>query len=258
MVKMEISRLIRRPILWLIFITGIILALPPVIQTWPEGILTEDYIFYPGSAYVFWMYLTGDSYFIYALIFPLLATLAYSDAYAEDVNTGLIKCILTRVDKKKYLFTRYIVNFFIGGLVSVFPLVINFLGQMTAYPLIDNNYYFGMPVVVNGSFWPELFYSHPLLYVLVRLVIVFFFGAALSSIGLAFSTWIKNRYIVIIFPFLVVLVFDVLLNAFDLHSLTLIFLGNIETNWSMIAYLLIGIIGSFICYFVQGDKNEMA
>ncbi|PLR78602.1 hypothetical protein CU633_05075 [Bacillus sp. V3-13] len=256
MLKMEINRVGKRPVFWLLIIVGLVYALLPVINTWPHGLTDDDYMLYPRSAYVSWMYFIGDTYLIYSLTFPLLASLAYSDAYAEDFNTGLIKNILTKVEKRKYLLIRYTVNFCIGGFVAVFPLIINFLGEMAAYPLIENNYYFGMPLVVEGSFWPELFYQHPFIYVILRLFVIFMFGGMLASVGLAFSTVVKNRYIVLIFPFLIVLGLDVFASTVGTAPLTMLFLGNYQATWELPVYLLIGILGSFIWYYASGGKNE--
>jgi len=253
---MELNRIGGRPIFWILIFVGILYALIPVVNTWPKGVTDDLYVFYPGSAYVFWMYFIGNTYYMYALTFPLLASLAYSDAYAEDFNTGLVKHILTKVEKKKYLITRYVINFFVGAIVAVLPLVINFLGEMAAFPLIENNYYYGMPLATPSSFMADLFYESPFIYVLLRTIIIFLFGGMLSSLGLAFSTMVKNRYIVLIFPFILVLVIDVLFPAFGNESLTTLFLGNVTATWEFPLYLLVGIIGSFIFYFFKGVRNE--
>ena len=253
---MDLKRIGTRPIFWAVFLAGLIYALIPVIQTWPHGVDAEYYISYPRNPYVSWMYFTGDTYYMYALTFPLLASLAFSDAYAEDFNTGFIKNILTKVNKKRYLLSRYAVNFCIGGLMATLPLTVNFLGEMAAYPLIDNHYFLGMPVVTGGGFWPELFYSHPLVYILLRLGLLFLFGGMLASLGLAFSTVVKNRYIVLIFPFLFVLMMDVVANVLGMYSLTLLFLGNVEASWELAVWLIPGIGTTFIWFYVLGEKNE--
>ncbi|MDC3414318.1 hypothetical protein [Terrihalobacillus insolitus] len=256
MLRMEFNRIVTRPIFWLIIVAGFALALIPVINTWPRGVTDDYYVFYPRNPYISWMFFVGSTYYIYSLVFPLLASLAYSDTYAEDVNTGLIKNILTKVEKKKYLLIRYTVNFCVGGFVAVFPLVINFLGEMAAYPLIENNFYFGMNPVSRISFWPDLFYNYPLLYVIVRVTLLFLLGGVLASLGLALSTIVKNRYIVLIFPFLVVMGIDVLTSTMGQHSITVLFLGNVGASWELFIYLFVGLIGSFIWYYVLGDKNE--
>ncbi|GGE53129.1 hypothetical protein GCM10011391_35000 [Pullulanibacillus camelliae] len=242
---------------WLLLLLGLFLALWPVIQTWPQGLTKNDYALYPRSAYVSWMFFVSDTYPIYLLIFPLLAALAFSDAYAEDFNTGLIKGILTKVAKRKYLLVRYSTNFVVGGAVTIFPLVINFLAEMSAYPLIQNNYYFGMPLVNQDSFWPALFYSHPFLYTWIRILIIFLFGGMLSSFALAFSTVIKNRYVVVVFPFLVYMGLDSVFTAFPgFTPISSLYLKDVQTTWQLPVYLLVGIVGSFVWYFAVGQRNE--
>lgn len=257
MLKMEINRICKRPVFWLLILVGLVLALLPVINTWPHGVTDDYYVFYPRSPYVSWMYFIASSYNIYILIFPLLAALAYADAYVEDFNTGLVKSILTKVEKKKYLIVRYVVNFIVGGLVTAFPLIINFLGEMAAFPMIENNFYFGMVLVNSSSFWPGLFYHHPLVYTLVRVLLLFMLGGMLASLGLALSTAVKNRYIVLVFPFLVFIGLDVLASAlWGKYSITALFLENVQANWGIPFYLFVGIVGSFIWYYVAGVKNE--
>ncbi|MFC4619987.1 hypothetical protein ACFO4N_14835 [Camelliibacillus cellulosilyticus] len=256
MLKMELTRISRRLIFWLLILVGFILAILPVIQTWPHHVTSDYYVTYPGSPYVMWMYFVSDTFYIYELIFPLLAALAFSDAYAEDVNTGLIKSILTKIEKKRYLLTRYTVNFCVGGIAAVFPLAINLLAEMTAYPMIDNNFYFGMALVTRDSFAPDLFYHHPIIYVMSRLVLLFLLGGILASVGLALSTVVRNRYIVVVIPFLVYVGLDVLFSSMSMDSIIMLFMRNIQASWQLFYYLLVGFVSTFIWYFLAGDKNE--
>lgn len=259
MLKMELTRISTRPIFWILLIIGLLIGILPVIQMWPHEVTNDYYLFYPRSPYVSWMYLeTPSIYFIYSLIFPLLASLAFSDTYAEDYNSGLIKGILTKVEKKKYLITRYFVNFFIGGFIAALPLIVNYLGSMTAFPLIENNYFFGMTPVVSTSYWPELFYRSPLLYIIIRILFIFLLGGMLSSIGIALSTMVKNRYIVLVFPFLLFMGLDVLMPAIGEanFSLSFLFLWNYSGHWLLQTYLAAGILGSFIWFYLVGMKNE--
>lgn len=257
LLHMELNRIGRRPTFWLLIAAGFILALVPVIEGWPRGLTGDSYMLYPRSAYVSWMYFESNSYHIYGLILPLLAALSYADAYAEDFNTGLIKGILTKVAKKKYLLIRYTVNFLVGGFVVMFPVVVNFMANMAAFPLIDNHPIYGMPIVSIDSFWPSLFYQLPLIYIIVRMLLLFLLGGMLASLGLALSTVVKNRYVVLVFPFLVFMGLDVItatLNAkYSIYSL---YIGNVQSNWLLPSFLSLGIVGSFIWYYIAGGKNE--
>ena len=189
--------------------------------------------------------------------FSFVASLIYADSYAEDFNSGLIKNILTKVEKRQYLLVRFFVNFIIGGSAVVFPLIINFLANMTAFPLIHNNYYFGMDVVIMSDFLPNLFYHHPIFYIFIRVVILFFLGGTLATLSLALSTAIKNRYVVLIFPFLVFIGLDIVLSTIgNPFSISEIYLWNAAASWEFITYLTIGIAISFTWYYAAGAKNE--
>ncbi|SDL90286.1 hypothetical protein [Sediminibacillus halophilus] len=255
MLEMEWKRVSIRPAFWLAIVAGVVLAVVPAILTWPQHV-TEDYYYtYPRSAFISWFYLEGAGlYYIYALLVPLLASIAFADSHAEDANTGFIKNILTKVEKKKYFLVRYVFNFVIGGVVAVFPLILNFLLEMAAYPLIENNYYFGMNLVQDGNLLPGLFYERPFAYVLVVVLLIFLLGGMLASLGLAFSLLVKNRYIVLILPLLVFMALDVLV-PFS-HSISAVFLYNGSWNFAGTTYLAVGIFGSFIWCIVQGYKHE--
>ncbi|MFC0190066.1 hypothetical protein ACFFJY_17355 [Fictibacillus aquaticus] len=259
MLKMEFSRISSRPVLWMLLAAGLFLGLWPVIQMWPQGVTDQYYMMYPRSPFVSWMYLeVSSTYQIYALIFPLLASLVYCDAYAEDFNTGLIKSILTKIHKKSYLMTRYAVNFLLGGFIAVFPLLVNFLALMMAFPLIENNFYYGMAPVSQNGFYQDLFYQHPFVYIALRFFLLFLFGGILASLGLALSTAVRNRYIVLVFPFLLFLGLDVLFPSLNWYSYSVsgLFLWNYQEHWSMLLYLFAGFLGSFVWYLTAGVRNE--
>ena len=85
---------------------------------------------------------------------------------------------------------------------------------------------------------------------------IFLFGGMLSSLALALSTVIKNRYIVLVFPFIILIGLDVLLDSFGLYSISNLFLyNNGAAQWNLLV-LLIGIPGGFIWYYWAGMKNE--
>jgi ABC-type transport system involved in multi-copper enzyme maturation permease subunit len=253
MFKMEITRIFTRPTFWLVLILGTILSVYASYIYWPTNVTHDFYLNYPRSPYVTW-FLIGDmpSAHIYNILFPLLASIVFADSYAEDVNSGYIKNILTRVKKKKYYATRYISNFCVGGLVATFPLMLNFFINMLVFPLIENNYYYGMNLIQEQDIFHHIFYSNPLIYVFLRILLLFILGGVLASIGLTCSLFIKNRYIVIIIPFLVFMAIDVLM------PITLSNLFFTFGSWHILLpiYLLIGLIGTVLCYRIIGDKNE--
>lgn len=255
--KMEINRILRRPIFWVLVLVGVAFAIAPIKEGWLA--IAPDYMLMELSPYVHWIYLYPTaSENIYKLIFPLLAAIAYADSYAEDFNTGFIKNILTKVKKKKYLRIRYIVNFCLGGFIVILPLMLNFLCTMAVYPLIEPNFYYGSNLVIESSFLPDLYYQHPFLYILLRIFILFFVGGMFASLGLAVSVFIKNRYVIVIFPFLIFMVLDIIIGVLlpSIPNLSDVFMKNLGAINALFGYLFVGIIGSYLCFYFVGGKNE--
>ncbi|MCM3734260.1 hypothetical protein M3215_00010 [Bacillus cytotoxicus] len=255
--KMELNRIGKRPIFWMLFLVGLAFAIAPIKEEWTSFKL--DYVLMEASPYVDWFYLplTASSN-IYSLIFPLLAAVAYADSYAEDFNTGFIKNILTKVEKKTYLRVRYIVNFCVGGCMVIIPLIFNFLCLMSVYPLIEPSFYYGSSRVIKDSFFPDFYYQHPFWYILLRIFILFFVGGMFSSLGLALSVFVKNRYVVVIFPFLIFIGFSIAIRALIPSAPTMmdVFMGNIGSPIALFGYLFAGIIGSYVCFYFVGEKHE--
>ncbi|MCM3738562.1 hypothetical protein M3215_22995 [Bacillus cytotoxicus] len=257
MLKMELNRIWRRPIFWVLFLVGLAFAIAPIKEGWLA--VEADYKLMELSPYVNWLYLYPTaSENIYKLIFPLLAAIAYADSYAEDFNTGFIKNILTKVEKKTYLRVRYIVNFCLGGAIAIFPLVLNFLCTMAVYPLIEPNFYYGSNLVIENSFLPDLYYQHPFWYILLRIFILFFVGGMFASLGLALSVFVKNRYVIVIFPFLLFMAFDILIGVLipSVPTMDAVFMKNYGSVIALFGYLFAGTIGSYLCFYFVGGKNE--
>lgn len=60
---------------------------------------------------------------IYYLILPILAVFAYATTFCADHNSGYVKNLYTRTNKKYYYAAKYIVSCTAGGLVRQFRLL---------------------------------------------------------------------------------------------------------------------------------------
>ena len=71
---------------------------------------------------------------IYYLILPILAVFAYATTFCADHNSGYVKNLYTRTNKKYYYAAKYIVSCTAGGLVATIPLVVNLIANMMVLP----------------------------------------------------------------------------------------------------------------------------
>lgn len=132
------------------------------------------------------------------LLAPLLASLVYSDSYLSDKSSGYLNFIYMRLSKKKYIFTKLLVNILASGL----SIVLSSLFMLFLLILL-----FGIGVnsenVLNlsGPFSDIYYNGNKYLYFLIILIMSFIFNCIFSTLSLAISTFVNNKYISFLAPF---------------------------------------------------------
>ncbi len=147
----------------------------------------------------------GSVLFFY--LFPMLAVLPYGWSYFQEKGCHYAEQLQIRCGRKLYYRMKYFVTFLTGGVVILFPLLINlFLTAMfvpARKPDVMYDMYFG---VFFNDFLSDIFYVHPLLFVGIYLLIDFIYGGLFACMGLWFSSFVKKKIAVLVFPFLTCLV----------------------------------------------------
>lgn len=139
----------------------------------------------------------------FSLFAPILAVLPATTMFCEDYNSGYLKSILCRVDRKRYIQETIICSGIAGGLAVFLPaflcdLIYIIAGKPNTVENMGINYstVFDETVYRNIQYlWGGLFL------VLFLLVLAFLFGALWSNVGLCISALIPNRYIALAAPF---------------------------------------------------------
>lgn len=137
---------------------------------------------------------------IFIIMLPLLSAIVYSDSYIEDSKGRISNFIYTRERKEKYIVCKYAVNFILGGIVIIIPLLIHMIICCMLYPTTQMDPMLGGMDIRDG-FLPQFFYWNSTIYALLRIFICFIFAGAYSSIALAASVFIKNKFAVVLIPF---------------------------------------------------------
>lgn len=151
-------------------------------------------------------------YTIFFFVFPLLATIPYSWSFLLENQNGYIKNIVLRVDKKVYLISKYISTFVVGGLSVTIPLLFDFLimGLIAPNQLPDLIYPYY--TVFQGGFMSEIFYTLPVLYVLVYMFIIFIISGLIATISMSMAVFIKNKIVILITPFILLLIIEYIIS----------------------------------------------
>lgn len=176
---------------------------------------------YPGILYNLWF---GGRYAclekqLFFLILPLLAALPFADSYFHDLRGGYLYNVCLRTDKKHYFAAKYLAVFLSGGTAVTLPLLANFLLCSMFLPSMK-------PEVTNAhilvySSFPHLFFSYPVLYVLLYLAIIFVFSGLLACFGLYATRHLGYAFLVLLAPFAVYLFISSGLNligGMELHA----------------------------------------
>ncbi|WAM34340.1 hypothetical protein [Caldicellulosiruptor morganii] len=153
--------------------------------------------------------------FVFFLL-PLFAAIPYSDSYLEDKKTGVINFIVTRCDRRLYLFCKGIAVFFSGFIVVFVPLFINQILCLCLLPVYSpSENVFNHPTYNAYQFLstvqlPKLHSLNPYLHNLFYMLLNSMFAGIIALLSYSISFLKKmNRYLVVILVFLFCLIENV-------------------------------------------------
>lgn len=160
----------------------------------------------------------------YFFLFPLLVSIPYGWSYCAEKRSGYVKHMVIRSGRMRFYFSKYIALFLSGGLAMVIPLLFNFLLTAMFVPAVmPDPSYITAYGIGPGSFLSMIFYSHPFVYVFLYLLIDFLFGGLIACLSFAASDFVKNRVVVTLLPFFILLGFNYLCHSFVYTSATEIY-----------------------------------
>ena len=221
-----------------------------------------DDLYVPISLFSTWM---GNELFpiqsyIFYLILPLLAVLPFGSSFFEDIKSGYIINVCTRVEKKIYFKAKYLAFFLSGGVAVVAPLLLNLvLSSMFMPAFIPDNGTVGTISPTTMAY--EVFFTHPLIYVLMLIVIDFIFAGVIATLVLSYTYFTEHRFGVMIVPFVFYFFIYSLTNLIDKTDYSLFFMlnGGANNNYLpvYILYFLLFFILSYVIFMWKGKKQDV-
>ena len=221
-----------------------------------------DDLYVPISLFSTWM---GNELFpiqsyIFYLILPLLAVLPFGSSFFEDIKSGYIINVCTRVEKKIYFKAKYLAVFLSGGVAVVAPLLLNLvLSSMFMPAFIPDNGTVGTISPTTIAY--EVFFTHPLIYVLMLIVIDFIFAGVIATLALSYTYFTEHRFGVMIVPFVFYFFIYSLTNLIDKTDYSLFFMlnGGANNNYLpvYILYFLLFFALSYVIFMWKGKKQDV-
>ncbi len=153
---------------------------------------------------------TNLNYFCIALIFsylplvaPVISAMPYSYSFCDEARTGFATYSMIRGHRYEYLVAKIVSTGLSGGIVlGVGVFLYGLFVTLLAVPYNPNNpaHY----ISYSNSIWePFMNESSGLPYIIAMSVEYFIFGFIWSNVGMAASSFIRNRYIALTAPFII-------------------------------------------------------
>jgi hypothetical protein len=229
--KEELNRAFRNPR----FLIVIVLAL----AIFGIGAYRSPFLFGGQAMHPVNRLLLNLSYGEFGFLAALLATLPFADSFLDDLNQGFLRQIVQRVPYRKYKTAKIMVVALAGGLSLVLAMLVVFsAGLVGATDWESRAYFSGYANPLTEPFGPlgSLYTANPIFYLFYLLASAFGFGATQALMGLAFSTIIQNRYVVLAMPLVIVQILD-FLQTRALHVTSVLNLLNGLLPYEAIAFL---------------------
>jgi len=270
MLKNELKRGFKSWRFVLVVLGGFIINLVNAIH----GSTLLNFIF--GSTYTTSQYALSRGYFdsslsngIYlyggcslSFLLPLIAAIPFADSYYEDRSSGFIKNIYIRENRISYLKARFLGNLIVSTSAVFLMYGLYFYVLLMVFPAIDPNPLYTSNAITEIGFFPQLYYFNAFLYNVVWISILSIFGGAFASIALASSSILKNRFVILLTPFIMIMLVDTVFDAFGPNISQIsarAFLGNFFTGSEImpIIVLLITFIFAYTLFIVKGRRNDV-
>lgn len=222
----------------------------------------DCYTFFPPTSYNYWLggnYVPIQSY-LYFLILPLIAALPYGNSYICDKKSGFIKNIYTRTQKNNYLISKYISVFLTGAASAALPLLINFFLTALTLPSITPDSASYNSIVFSYSKWSDIFYTNPLLFEFLYILIAFVFSGLIATVSLSVSFLVNNRLIVVFVPMILYVFLSSVADITGLKDLDLMRIINPTQGYgntvTVILYVIVLFILTFFSFFTCEVKSD--
>lgn len=235
----------------LIILLSMFFSLTAFVEEGMEYFFKHDYLMTFLQGY------NGDRSLL-TILGPLIATLPFAAQHVENSKSGTMKYLVGRMGYKKYFNSNFIINFVISFITFAIGMVIFFIVSFVLFSKdLNMDAYMGMTGV---SAYKILADKSALLYILVIILHCAFVGACYSSVGLALSYFIKNKFVAWIGPFIIATIgslFAMFVGLTKLEPMAIFDVSRVQgmTPLFVISYLLISILLAYILSFVKFKKD---
>jgi len=205
MYKYFLQRLKRRTSVYFALLLGCLITFPQI----QEVLGYQDKM--SLSLYSHWFEsLTGSPFpGVYWMLFPIVVAMPLSTMVREDKKQNYFYLIQLKGKTTECLNKVFKLNFVVGGVTGILPIVLNIISIAMILPAIKLN------LVADGdgnitlnhmslTLFPTLYYDHPLIHTSIYLFIGFMVGGMLATMAFVISLWSKKSFFALTGVFLLI------------------------------------------------------
>ena len=134
-------------------------------------------------------------------ILPVFATLPFAASFCEERKSRAVAYIVSREGMQRYGTVKYIVNILMGGLVVAFGTVLLILFLCTRFPM-TSDYYETSVADTADLFHKWLAVHSPVRYCMTETVLGFMRGMIWAGASMFVSLYLRDKFVITMFPFL--------------------------------------------------------
>lgn len=199
-----------------------------------------------------------------SMLFPALAILVYIPTFVSEYNNNFLTYTRPRIDLKKYLIVKGIVNAMLSGIALFLMIFITYILIRFIEPFFGIINYapmsqFNTKIINTFSF---VFGDNPLLYVLMYALWVGLNASLYATCAYILILSLENVFVAITIPFLMYHIFNFvsgILSSPEFSPLSTVFPFNIVAQpiWTvLVPFLTIAFINFLICKLVLFSRKE--
>lgn len=166
-----------------------------------DGTMNSNPLLAVSSLFRVWIGGNVDS--VYTMVFyyflPLLAALPYSWSLRSELKSGFVKHMVLKCGRLRYYFAKFSAAFLTGAVTVFIPLVINYIIVACFVPARmpdpgDVIYH----AVYRDFLFSKLFYTAPLLFDIVFMLLDALFAGVWASFVLSLAFFGLNKFVILI------------------------------------------------------------
>ena len=199
--------------------------------------------------------LGGNPTAVLAVFWTMLGSIPWAVSYLEEQKSGYIEYLQLKSGRNQYLVSKYFTSLLAAFSIILLPELL----LLSSFVILKGTEV-GLDSSMDVSYLRDTALSHPIFYCLLLMLATAMATMAYTGISLASSVWIKNKFIVVVLPFIIYIVSTLAMHSTSLFWLTGQFLYNLndvwEAHYGVRTLVDVGIICICLIIFVRGNQHE--